>query len=291
MRALMCPPDNYRINWADSKQNPWMNKNQQPDRILAEMQWRKFRYLLKRLGVTVFPLPTQRGLGDQMFVANGAALFKLENGSVVFVKANLAPEHRKPESRLIAEWLFARGFNVFNIPDYLTFEGQGDIITTKEAYLYFYGIRNTLEAAEYIERAFRLQKPIIPIRLTDSRFYHGDLCARYAAYRDAILFYPGGIDADGIRQIERLKSKKKEMSERYLVQATEQRGKVIGRNFPLNGCYVGKHEIFPWDETLEEFPREIKEWVEKDGGEVVTLNYSEMGLSGAGPRCTVLFLE
>lgn len=290
MPALMCDPGHYRINWEDPEKNPWMKKNQQPRADLAHIQWRRLVSLVNRLGVTVYVLKSRLGLGDQVFTANGAALFKLNGGSTVFVKANLAHEHRKPESRLIAEWLFAHGFNVFHLSGHLTFEGQGDIITTKEAHLYFYGIRNSLEAAEEIARAFRLQKPIIPIRLTGSAIYHGDLCVRYSAYRDAILFYPGGMDDEGIRQIERLKTKKKEIPERHLVQTIEQGGRLIGRNFPMNGCYVGKYELFPWHDGYGEFPRDIRDWIETDGGEVITLDYSQFGLSGAGPRCTMLFL-
>lgn len=291
MRALVCSPVNYRINWEDPKKNPWMKEDQQPDPALALVQWAKFRSLLTRLGVHVYNLRPRHSLGDQVFTANGAGLFELKSGIKVFVKANLAPAHREPESFLIAKWLCKRGFFVFNLPSHIIFEGQGDIITTKEAHLYFYGIRNSLDAVEEIARIGNLRKPIIPIRLTDPELYHGDLCARYAAYRDAILFYPGGIDNEGIRSIERLKAKKKEMPKRYLIQEIECNKKFIGRNFPMNGCYVGRVEIFPWNNYYGAFPQDLRSWIEKDGGEVVTLDYSQYGISGAGLHCTVLFLD
>lgn len=294
LRALMCFPENYEIGWEDSKVNPWMKKDQQPDRMFVMLQWGGLVGLFQGfLGKNnVHLLRTQPGLSDQVFTANIAALFKTKSGRKVFIKANLAPEGRKPESKIAADWLFQHGLNVFNLPEHLIFEGQGDIITTPEAYLYCYGIRNSREAMEEVERTLRLSKPVIYLKLIDPSFYHGDTAFRYSRFRDAILFYPGAFDQESIRAIENLNVReKKEMPEKWLVQEIERGGKLFGRNFPLNGCYIGKVETFPWNEFYGEFPRELKTWVEDGGGEVVTLDYSQFGLSGAGHRCTVLFLD
>lgn len=293
LRVLMCRPEYYGINWQDPEKNPWMNINEQPDRTTARMQWTRLVGLFQNLlgeRDTHF-LPPQPELGDQVFKANVSALFETQSGRKVFVKANLAPKERRPESKIAAKWLLDQGFNMYNLPEHLIFEGQGDVITTKEAYLYCYGIRNSREAMEEIEKTFNLSKPVIYLKLVDPRFYHGDTAIRYSRFRDAVLFYPGAFDAESIRAIENLRAKKKEMREQWLVQVIERGGKFFGRNFPLNGCYIGKIETFPWNEFYGEFPPELRGWVEEDGGEVALIDYSQFGLSGAGHRCTVLFLD
>jgi len=297
LAALMCPPTYYGIHWQDPTKNPWMDRNQQPDKRLAFKQWGQLVSLLQRLlgpKNIHFLSPQARpkpGLGDQVFTANVAGLLELRSGYKIFIKANFAPKERKPESEIAASWLWKHGYNVYRLPDHLIFEGQGDIITTQEAYLYCYGIRNSAEAMEEIERSFRLAKPVIYLRLTDPRFYHGDLAIRYSRYRNALLFYPGAFDEQSIRSIENLKAKKKEVEEKWLVQEIEKDGKMWGRNFLLNGCYIGKVETFPWNEAEGEFPRSIRNWVEAGGGEIVTIDFSQFGLSGAGHRCVTLFLN
>ena len=293
LQTLMCKPDYYGINWQDPKKNPWMNKDQQPDRMWVMLQWTNLVGLLQNLfgESNVNFLPPQPGLGDQVFTCNDAGLFELESGRKVFVKANPAPEERKPESEIAAQWLRERGCNVYTLPEHLIFEGQGDIITTKEAYLYCYGIRNSRETMEEIEKTFKLSKPVIYLELVDPHFYHGDMAIRYSRFRDAVLFYPGAFSAESMRRIENLRAHKKEMREQWLVQEIERNGKLFGRNFPLNGCYIGRVETFPWNEFYGEFPRELRSWVESGGCEVKPIDYSQFGLSGAGHRCTVLFLD
>ncbi|OHA14159.1 MAG: hypothetical protein A3G49_02875 [Candidatus Sungbacteria bacterium RIFCSPLOWO2_12_FULL_41_11] len=287
----MCPPLYYAINWEDPAKNPWMKMNKQPDRGKAIAQWGKLWHLYEFLGAKIRTLETVPCLGDQIFTANIAWSMPIwsEEGNEnrrTFIMANLAPELRRPEIIIAARWFAENRFSTYFLPEEMLFEGQGDIITTKEAYLYCYGVRNSLEAIEEIRKVFNLKKPIIPLRLIDPRFYHGDVCIRYSKRRDAVLFYPGAFDAESVKAIEKLKAKKKDVSREFMVQEL-----FDGRNFPLNGSYINNVETFPWNDEIEEFPRNLKGWIERDGGEVVTLNFSQFGLSGAGHRCVTLFLD
>lgn len=279
----MCPPHYYAIQWQDPALNPWMNQDCQPDMGLAKNQYEGLKRLYRKLGVSVFELEPRQELGDQVFTANVA--WGVDR---TFIMANLKPERRRPEAGLAGLWFVENRFNVHFLPEHIYFEGQGDIITTKEAYLYCYGIRNSLEAAEEIERLFKFKKPILPLKLKDPRAYHGDLSLRYSKHRDAVLFYPGAFDNDSIRRIEKLKVKSiKAVGDDFIVQEVRDGG----RNFPLNGCYIGNVETFPWNDSCGEFPREIRSWVEAGGGEVALLDFSQFGLSGAGHRCVTLFLD
>ena len=288
----MCWPTNFSNNWEDPKLNPWMKLVRQPDVGIAMGQFGKLYHLYQYLKVKIYALPPEPSLGDQTFTANlawGVPVWSEESAvRRMFVMANMAPEHRRPEVKIAARWFADNRFNTYFLPEEIGFEGQGDIITTKNAYLYCYGIRNSLKAMEEIKKVFNLKKKVIPLKLKSSSFYHGDVCLRYSRKRDAILFHPNAFDEEGVRSIENLNARKiKEVNEKFVVQELGSKG----RNFPLNGCYIDSVETFPWNDEVEEFPRSIRSWIESDGGEVVTLDFSQFGLSGAGHRCVTLFLD
>lgn len=289
MRVLLCEPKHFRINWEDAKINPWMRTGKQPDLSLAFRQYRKWEDLLSTLGVEILKIGPRQGLGDQVFTANVAWGTNLRGTKQkVFVMANFAHPHRRQEAELAAKWFAQHHMNVYFLETAGGFEGQGDLITTKRQYIYCRGRRNSLEAMEEIERVFKLDRPVITLELKDPRFYHGDLCLRYSIHRDAILFYPGAFTDDSLRKIAALKVRRlKEAREEFVVQDLGEQG----RNFPLNGCYIGKVETFPWNEEAAGFPPAIRNWIEDDGGEVALLDFSQFGLSGAGHRCVTLFLD
>lgn len=283
MRVLMCPPEYFRIGAAQLELNPHMNQNFQPDPLISRHQFEKLCLLYQALGIKTLFLEPDAELFDQVFTANIA--WGVNN---TFLMANLRPEWRRKESIIAAKWLASKRFEVLWLPENIFFEGQGDIITTRDCHLYCYGIRNSFEAAEEIRKKLNLQKPIIPLRLVSANTYHGDICIKYSGLKsDRILWYPGAFDNDSNRLIENLKSPKTEVDTSFLVQELDNNR----RNFPLNGIYYRDCQVFPWDDRCGEFPRKIKSWLEQAGNEVVTINFSEFGLSGAGIRCVTLFLD
>ena len=283
MKVLMCPPTNFDV-LVENSANPWMKKVQRPDKSLAMGQWQELKKFYEAWGLEVHLLDPQEGLFDQVFTANLA----WGRGRTMVI-ANLNPEWRKPETVSVAQWLLKNNYERRFLPEHVKFEGQGDVISLGNDYfLYCYGIRNDLAALEALEEILDLQGRIIPLKLVDSRFYHGDVCIRYSKHRRALLYNPSAFDAESLRKLEQLPISVQlmEAPSNLWVQETEQ-----GRNFPMNGCYVGRAETFPWDRTLGEFPEKVREWIEKDGGIVRLHNFDQFGLSGAGHRCCSLFLD
>ncbi len=281
--VLMCPPRYFRIGTEDPALNPYMNTNIQPDHAEMMLQFKKLVRLYSEMGIQTCFLPPQEELFDQVFTANIAW-----GVADTFVMANLRPEWRRKETEIAAAWLAANGYKTVSLPPGIFFEGQGDIVTTKDAYLYCYGVRNSLEAIDEIKKLLPLEKPVIPLRLVSPKMYHGDVCIRYLGPEpDKILWFPGAFDEESNRAIERLSSQKFAVDGKFIVQELEN-GR---RNFLLNGVYHKNMQTFPWDETAGEFPENVRRFVEDSGQSVVTLNFSEFGLSGAGHRCCTLFLK
>lgn len=282
MRALMCPPVYFDVPVEDVNLNPWMRKNQRPDKLLALSQWTNLKKFYENSGAQVCLLDPKPELFDQVFTANIA----WGRGQTMAV-ANLGPKWRRQESVEAARWFLKNGYARRFLPERLRFEGQGDVISLGGAYfLYCYGIRNDLEVVNFLEEIFGIAGRIIPLKLIKKDFYHGDVCIRYSGYRNAVLFNPSAFDSESLRKIENLPVEKMEAPKELWVQETQN-----GRNFPLNGCYIGKAETFPWNARYGEFPVKVKKWIEKGGGRIWTQNFDQFGLSGAGHRCCTLFLD
>jgi len=289
IKALMCEPRYYKVGW-EGPENPWLNMDMQPDRKLAYRQWKKFRDFLESLGVEIYLLGPKPGLGDQVFTANVA--WGMKNA---FIMANFAPTYRRPETEIAVRWFIENRYHLWDgdlclkfLPEDVFFEGQGNMITTKHAYLYCHGHRNSVRAKKEIEKTFNLRKPVVVLKLIDPEFYDGDLAIRYFPHRDGIMFCPEAFDDESIDYIERkLRAKnKKAVSKKFAIQILGEEG----RNFTLNGCYIDKVVTFPWKGTRKSFPKDILSWCEADGGEIWLSNFSQLGISGGGQNCVVNFL-
>lgn len=271
-RVLMCLPTEYAIKW---EINHWMDKDIQPDKERAWEQWHRVFEIYQKLGIKVYLIKPVRNLADMTFAANAAWGRK---GS--FILANFKPEERRPEQAYYKAWLEAHRFKVFSsLPENVTFEGQGDFVTIKEAYLMGWGVRSSLEAKDYIKKSLKLNKEIIPLRLADSefpdnpRFYHLDTCLMYLYPINAVMYYPDAFDKESQQRILDLDAEKIEV---YKEEA---------ENFVCNGIYHNETVV------LANPSRRITSLLKKKGLDVISVDTSEFKKSGAGPRCLTLFLD
>lgn len=284
MEVLMCPPKYFGIQAEDKNVNPWMKKANQPDRNSAMRQWQGLEEFYRTQGLNVRFLEPQPELFDQVFTANLA--WGRERKMVL---ASLNPEWRRKETAYVARWFLENDYELRFLPEGLKFEGQGDVISLDDDYfLYCYGIRNDLAVLESLEEILDLKGRFIPLKLVNPQFYHGDVCIRYSKHRRALLFNPSAFDAESLRKLEHLPVPVQlmEAPPELWVQETPD-----GRNFPLNGCYVGEVETFPWDVRCSDFPWRTQQWIEDGGGQIWLQNFDQFGLSGAGQRCCSLFLD
>lgn len=287
MRVLLCPPTYFEILEQNPKLNPWMKKDVQPDKKTAFNQWRNLENSLLDLDLEVRLITPRPGLGDMCFAANAA--WGHDN---MFFVAQYHPGvwWRKDEIPYYAKWFVQNRCGVCFLPEGVHFEGQGDIVSLNNSYIFGHGQRNSLEVIDHLEERFRLKR-IIPVELVDNRFYHLDVALHFARGAKSILWCPDAFSRDSQRKIERITEKEKmaglELSADEAVQNIEN-GRV---NFLLNSIYTGKNEIMCWDETFSEFPGRVRRFIESRGCRIWPLNVSEFGRSGGGARCLTLFLD
>jgi N-dimethylarginine dimethylaminohydrolase len=163
---LMCPPEYFTVEYAI---NPWMDVSTPVDVELAVKQWERLRETLVALGHTVHVLDPEPGLPDMVFAANGA-----------FMVEGTAYGARFKHPQRTAEAAAHRAFYESNGWRYVaatqTNEGEGDFTYLPGAHggvaLAGYGFRT--ESAAHAEAQEVLGRPVISLRLVDSRFYHLD---------------------------------------------------------------------------------------------------------------------
>lgn len=280
----MCPPNYFDVLAENSEQNPWMSVLRRPGPIRATEQWNEFHNFYQRCGVEVHCLRPAKNLFDQVFTANVACV--IGNRALM---GNLRPEWRKQEVNHVARWLVTHRYDVSFLPEDICFEGQGDVtfLPKRGTAFFSYGIRNDAVARFHLTGFCQPDYLVYPLKLVNPYLYHGDMCIRYSPARDALMWIPDAFDQESQAFIRSISfAHTFEVPRMYWWQHTK-----YGTNFPINGVSVGNIESFPWDETTSPFPPEIRNWVEKTGGEVWVHNADQFGLSGAGHRCMTLILE
>lgn len=287
MRVLMCWPLYFKVLEENPRINPHMKKDVQPDIEIALPQWHRLKKTLFQLDLELCFIEPRPALGDMCFAANAA--WGQDN---LFFMSQYHPDvwWRTEETIHYATWLIQNRYGVCFLPDGIYFEGQGDVVSLNNSYIFGHGQRNSIEVIDYLDEKFRLKR-IVPVELTDPRFYHLDVCLHFARGANSIIWCPEAFSADSQRKIERLIGKEKLSSlELTAKEAVQNLGE--GRiNFLLNSIYAGANEVMCWDEEFSEFPARVKIFLETRGCKIWPVNVSEFGRSGGGARCLTLFLD
>ena len=156
------------------------------DRERARTQWEQLRAVYERHaadvrvldpatvqgrvdGTAVLP-PTDQP--DMVFVANHAVPTAAGDE---LVPARMSTPERADEPTYFGAWAHQQGYGVRSAPT-ARFEGAGDAIWHPGRRLLWggHGVRTDREA--YGELATRLDTPVVPLELTDERYFHLDIC-------------------------------------------------------------------------------------------------------------------
>ncbi len=299
MKVLMCPPTYYEI---PAIENPHMNINDQPDKHKAWLQWVSIANLYTSLGLEVYQIEPQENLWGLLWCANGAW-----GRYGRFVLSNFRQPIRRPEKPHYRRWLKRLGYEVFELPESIFFEGQGDVITLKDTYLFGYGFRSSEEAKDYIHPLLQLKKEITPLQLVNPDFYHLDTCAMSLREKDALIYFPGAFDGASNDRLRKLSIVRYEVPEKlapHFVCNSVWVGNTVLLNIPFDdysedsfqrsasGVPLEKKDK-RFDEILsheQEYEKLLK-WLWKLGYTIIPVYTSEFKKSGAGVRCLILFLE
>ena len=264
-RILMCPPENFSVDYVI---NPWMDGNEgQMDQALATEQWEQLRATLSEYA-DVETMAPQEGLPDMVFTANAGVVY---GGKAI--ASHFMPMERRGEEIHFKRWFHENGFELYDLPENIGFEGAGDALIDRGGpWLWTgYGFRTELEAHDHIRRCFDLE--VVSIRLVDERFYHIDtcMCPLNGGY---LLYHPPAFDDDSREKIERRVPPEK----RIPVSATD------AGHFACNAVNVG-NRIF-----LNRVSEELLGQLGRRDFEVVQVRLSEFLKAGGSAKCLTLKL-
>ena len=193
IRILMCAPDHYDVDYVI---NPWMEGNiHKSSQDKAVEQWSKLNHVLNDIA-KVDLVKGQPGVPDMVFTANAGLVL----GDNAVLSRFYHPE-RQGEEPYFKEWFENNGFNVFELPKDLPFEGAGDALLDREGRWLWagYGFRSELDSHPYLAKWLDIE--VLSLRLIDDRFYHLDtcFCPLTGGY---LLYYPGAFDSYSNHVIE-----------------------------------------------------------------------------------------
>ncbi|AMA08100.1 bifunctional arginine dihydrolase/ornithine cyclodeaminase [Picosynechococcus sp. PCC 73109] len=193
-RILMCAPDYYEVDYVI---NPWMEGNvHKSSQAQAIEQWQALHQIIKEYAV-VDLVPPAQGWPDMVFTANAGLVL----GQKAILSRFYHPE-RQGEEPYFKQWFAENGFQVYELPQDLPFEGAGDALFDRDSGALWagYGFRSELDSHAYI--AQWLDVEVLSLRLIDPRFYHLDtcFCPLSGGY---LLYYPPAFDTYSNALIER----------------------------------------------------------------------------------------
>ncbi len=189
----MCPPDHYEVDYVI---NPWMEGNiGKSTRDHAAVQWEKLYRLIKEYAL-VDLIPPAKGWPDMVFTANAGLVL----GKNVVLSRFYHPE-RQGEEPYFKAWFESKGFQVYELPKDLPFEGAGDALLDRQGRWLWagYGFRSELDSHAYLAKWLDIE--VLSLRLMDNRFYHLDTCFCPLS-KGYLLYYPPAFDAYSNRLIE-----------------------------------------------------------------------------------------
>lgn len=265
-RLLLCAPDHFGVDYVI---NPWMEGHVgKADMKRARTQWENFRRELQRVA-TLEHVSAAPGLPDMVFTANaGLAL-----DHKVVVTRFAAPE-RRGEEPLFRAFFEARGNDVADWPEHVTFEGAGDALLDRARPLIWcgHGFRSSEEAPALLAQIFR--RDAIGLKLVDPRFYHLDTC--FCPLTDGwLLYYPKAFDDASRDRIERHTDAKK----RIAVSEED----AVG--FACNAVEARRH-IF-----MNRASDALKTRLHEAGFKPVVTPLDEFLRAGGGAKCLTLDLS
>jgi N-dimethylarginine dimethylaminohydrolase len=140
------------------------------------------------------PPPAERP--DMVFVANHAV--PSADGDRV-VLSRMATAERTGEPDYFGAWADEQGYGVQSPPSF-QFEGMGDALWHPGRRLLWggHGVRSDRQA--YDELAARLGATVVPLELTDDRYYHLDVCLAPLSESTALV-QPEAFTTDGLAKI------------------------------------------------------------------------------------------
>ena len=263
IRILMCAPDHYDVDYVI---NPWMEGNiHKSSQDKAVEQWSKLNFVLNNIA-KVDLVKGQPGVPDMVFTANAGLVL----GDNVVLSRFYHPE-RQGEEPHFKQWFEDNGFNVYELPKDLPFEGAGDALLDREGRWLWagYGFRSELDSHPYIAQWLDIE--VLSLRLIDDRFYHLDtcFCPLSGGY---LLYYPTAFDSYSNHLIE----KRVPADKRIAIAEAD------AINFACNAVNVENTVV------MNKASQTLKQRLNDVGFEVIETPLTEFLKAGGAAKCLTL---
>jgi len=234
----------------------------------AAEQWSKLNFVLNDIA-TVDLVQGQPGVPDMVFTANAGLVL----GDNVVLSRFFHPE-RQGEEPYFKKWFEDNGFNVFELPKDLPFEGAGDALLDREGRWLWagYGFRSELDSHPYIANWLDIE--VLSLRLIDDRFYHLDtcFCPLTGGY---LLYYPGAFDSYSNHIIE------KRVPEEKRIAIAE----ADAINFACNTVNVGNTVV------MNKASADLQQSLADAGFKIIETPLTEFLKAGGAAKCLTLRLN
>lgn len=270
-RFLMSAADHFGVEYII---NPWMEGNiHNVNRELAKKQWNELYQIMKKHAEVDLVSP-QSKMPDLVFTANAAFVL---NKNVIL--AHFRHPERQSEEAVYREWFLKNGYEIYELPKDIYFEGAGDaLIHPGNKILWLAsGFRSDEKAKEYIEEI--IDAKIISLKLIDSRFYHLDtcLCPLENGY---LLYFPLAFDRESQEKI------RDAIPEEKLIPVSEE----DALKFACNAVSIYDHEKNKGVIIMNAASDVLRKKLESKGFKVITTPTSEFMKSGGSTKCLTLRL-
>jgi N-dimethylarginine dimethylaminohydrolase len=189
----MCPPDHFEIAYVI---NPWMEGHfANTDDSLAHRQWNDLRDAIAQQAHVALE-PPERDLPDIVFTANAGLVL----GKKVIL-SRFRTKERQGEEKHNRAWFAENGFEIFDWPQDVSFEGAGDALFDRGGDLLWVGHGFRSDAAVPALLETMLGRKTAALNLIDPRFYHLDTCLCPLA-DGYLLYFPAAFDEKSRALIE-----------------------------------------------------------------------------------------
>jgi N-dimethylarginine dimethylaminohydrolase len=261
---LMCAPRFFDVQYVI---NPWMEGNlHAPSASQAQEQWQRLHAAVREHAEVLLVEP-QPGLPDMVFTANAGLVC-----DGVAALSRFRCVERSGEEAHFRQWFLKAGLEVREMPADAPFEGEGDALFTPDGARLWagYGWR-TAEASHTCLRELWPGCEVVPLRLTDPRFYHLDTCFAPLANGE-LLYYPAAFDAASLERIEAFYSPEQRIAV----------GEDDALRFACNAVNVGERIV------LNKISDALRSGLEGRGYRVTQVGLSEFLKAGGAAKCLCL---
>ena len=189
----MCAPTYYDVDYVI---NPWMEGNvHAASKVRACEQWTALHKELSARAEVRLVEPVQ-GSPDMVFTANAGLKFGNEVALSRFQFAE-----RQGEAEHFEEWFAGAGLLVREMPEGMSFEGEGDALFAVDGSRLWagWGYRTAIESHRLLEQWWGIE--VGSLRLADPRFYHLDTCFAPLPNGD-VMYFQEAFDEESRQRIE-----------------------------------------------------------------------------------------